>query len=176
MKKYICLFLFYTIANHLPNSYLPIVGKFSNYIRIFLCKQIFAKCGKVSIINRNVYFGKGFDIEIGDYSGIGENARIPPNTIIGKYVMIAPDLYIIASNHHFHRTDIPMCFQGGEENSKPIIIEDDVWIGGRVTITPNNIIKKGSVIAAGAVVTKDVEEYSIVAGVPAKTIKKRVAN
>jgi maltose O-acetyltransferase len=61
----------------------------------------------------------------------------------------------------------------GFKDKEPVIIEDDVWIGARVIILPGVKIGKGSIVGAGAVVTKDVEPYSIVAGVPAKLIRKR---
>jgi len=56
--------------------------------------------------------------------------------------------------------------------SKPIVVEDEVWIGGGSVITQGITIGRGSVVAAGAVVTKDVEAYTIVGGVPAKQIRK----
>lgn len=68
---------------------------------------------------------------------------------------------------------MPMCFQGSEQN-KVTIIEDDVWIGARVIIMPECHIGKGSIIAAGAVVTKNIGEYEIWGGVPARLLKKRI--
>ena len=65
-----------------------------------------------------------------------------------------------------------MCKQGFSEK-KQVIIEDDVWIGRNVTMTPGRIIKKGSIVAACAVLTKNFPEYSIVGGNPAKLIKSR---
>lgn len=70
-------------------------GQLWNEIRIFCCRRIFKYCGKVSTINRHAYFGNGRNVEIGDYSGIGENCVIPNNIIIGKYVMMAPKVYIV---------------------------------------------------------------------------------
>lgn len=119
------------------------------------------------------YFGTGKGIEIGDYSGIGENCVIPNNTIIGKYVMMAPDVHIVANNHNFSDTEKPMCFQGSPSNPPVTVIEDDCWIGVRVVMTPGRHVKKGSIVAAGAVLTKDFDEYSIVGGNPAKLIRKR---
>jgi maltose O-acetyltransferase len=65
-----------------------------------------------------------------------------------------------------------MCKQGFEE-AKPVYIGDDVWIGGRVTILPGVHIGNGSVVGTGAVVTKDVPDYAVVGGVPAKVLKYR---
>ena len=129
---------------------------------------------KISTIDRIAYFGTGKNIEIGDYSGFGEHCIIPKNTIIGKYVMMAPEVHIVANNHNFNDVCKPMCFQGSPKNPPVTIIEDDCWIGVRVIITPGRHIKKGTIVAAGAVLTKDFDEYSIVGGNPAKLIRKRI--
>lgn len=173
MIRYLFLVLYYGFAQHLPSSYSIWGGKFCNMIRIFCCHKIFKYCGKVSTIDRHAYFGNGRNVEIGDYSGIGENCVIPNNTVIGKYVMMAPEVHIVANNHTFSDTEKPMCFQGSIEGVTPTIIDDDCWIGVRVILTPGHRIGKGSILAAGAVVTKDVEPYSIVGGNPAKLIRKR---
>ena len=95
-----------------------------------------------------------------------------PNTIIDKYVMMAPEVYIIDNNHITKDTNKPMCFQGKTEN-KATQIGDDCWIGARVMIMPGRTIGDGTIVAAGSIVTKDVQPYSIVGGNPAKLIKKR---
>lgn len=113
---------------------------------------------------------------------LGRNCSIQPYTIltgyaggpitIGDNVRIASHGMIIAGNHRFADTDRPICAQGVE--AKPITIEDDVWVGGRVNIMAGVTIGHGSVIAAGAVVTKDVPPMCVVAGVPARVIKQRM--
>ena len=85
--------------------------------------------------------------------------------------MMAPNVAIIATNHNFGRKDIPMNQQGSVDMA--INIEDDVWIGYGAKILAGVTINKGVIIAAGAVVTADVPEYTIVGGVPARMIKKR---
>lgn len=172
--RFLFLILYYGFAQHLPSSYSIWGGKFWNMIRIFCCRRIFKYCGKISTIDRHAYFGNGRNVEIGDYSGIGENCVVPNNTVIGKYVMMAPEVHIVANNHQFKETSIPICFQGPDYSKNQTIIEDDVWIGVRTIFTPGHRIGKGSIIGAGSVVTKDVEPYSIVGGNPAKLIKKRV--
>lgn len=92
--------------------------------------------------------------------------------MIGNYVRIAAHTVIVATQHIFERIDIPICHQGVE--GKGITIEDDVWIGANCTVLGGVTIGKGTIVAAGAVVTKDVEPYSIVAGVPAKVIGSRI--
>lgn len=174
MKRVLFLILYYSLAQWLPGSYTPVFGKLCNSIRIWCVKHIFKKCGKISTIDRKAYFGTGSNIEIGDYSGIGEHCIIPKNTIIGKYVMMAPEVHIVANNHNFNDVSKPMCFQGSPQNPPITIIEDDCWIGVRVIMTPGRHIKKGTIVAAGAVLTKDFDEYSIVGGNPAKLIRKRI--
>ena len=174
MIRLLCLIIYYGFATYLPDSYSPIVGKISNFIRVFLCRGIFKKCGKEKIvINRKAYFGTGKNIELGDYSGIGADTILPNNIIIGKYVMMAPYVQILSNNHRFDRIDIPMCFQGFSPD-KIVVIEDDCWIGQKVLIMPGRTIKIGTIVAGGAVVTKDFDEYSIIGGNPAKLIKKRI--
>ena len=166
--------MYYGIFQYLPGSYTPVFGKLSNSIRIWCVKYIFKKCGKISTIDRRAYFGTGCDIEIGDYSGIGEHCIIPKNTIIGKYVMMAPEVHIVANNHNFNDVSKPMCLQGSPKHPPVTVIEDDCWIGVRVIMTPGRHVKKGTIVAAGAVLTKDFDEYSIIGGNPANLIKKRI--
>ena len=90
---------------------------------------------------------------------------------IGNDVRIAPHVMIIAANHKFDDVTRPIAKQGVERKS--IVIEDDVWIAGRANIMAGVTVGRGSVVAAGAVVTHDVPPYSVVAGVPARVIKKR---
>lgn len=90
---------------------------------------------------------------------------------IGKNVMISQFVTLRDTDHVFDSTDKPMIDQG--IISAPIVIEDDVWLGHGVVVLKGVTIGTGSVIAAGAVVTKDVPRYSIVGGVPAKVIRLR---
>lgn len=172
LNRLFWLGLYYCFAFWLPDSYFPIVGKVSNWLRVRCVHHIFARCGHVRTINRKVYFQRGRYIEIGDESGIGANADIPEDTIIGNHVMISRNVYILSRNHRFDRLDIPINDQGFHE-SKQTIIEDDVWIGLRSILTPGRHINKGIIVGMGAVLTKDFPEYSIVGGNPAKIIKMR---
>lgn len=111
-------------------------------------------------------------MEIGDNSGVGINALMHGTVIIGNDVMMGPDCVIYTTNHSFDRIDIPMN-QQGFSREEAVIIENDVWIGGRVTILPGVHIGNGSIVGAGAVVTKDIPDYAIVGGNPAKIIRYR---
>lgn len=162
--------LYYGIASKLKSSYMAKTS-FPKKFRAWCARFLLDKCGVDVNIEKNVelYWG---GIELGDRSGIGENSIIGGNTIIGNDVMIGRQLITIPRNHKIDRIDIPMIQQGFTTLGK-IIIDDDVWIGDRVTILANVHIHSHSVIAAGAVVTKDVPEYAVVGGVPARVIRYR---
>lgn len=168
-----CLILYYLVGRHLPGSEMP-YSFGSRYFRALLCKGIFEKMGKGVNIEHGAFFGSGADIQLGDYSGLGLDCRVMGPLIIGKNVMMGPEVMIFTSNHNINRTDIPMIKQGNTDK-KPVVIQDDVWIAARAIILPGVTVGRGSVIAAGAVVTKDVPEYAVVAGVPARMVKKRDA-
>lgn len=171
-KKILFLLFYYILARHLPESYSFIFGRFSKQIRYFCCKNIFFHCGHNVNIERKASFGCGFDVEIGDNSGIGIKCVVPSDIKIGNDVMMGPEVYILHKNHNFQRLDIPMMIQGDQAN-KTTTIEDDVWIGRQVIFTPGRLVKKGTIIAAGTVLCKDFEEYSIVGGNPSKFIRSR---
>ena len=163
----------YTLfAKHLPISY-HFFGKASKRLRGMCGKLILEKCGKNVNIERGAVFSS--HISLGDNSGIGIDASLNGSVIIGKNVMMGPKCTMYSRNHSFDRLDIPMCEQGFQQE-KTIIIDDDVWIGGHVILLPGVHVGKGAIIGAGAVVTKDVPDYAIVGGNPAKIIKYRNQN
>ena len=122
-------------------------------------------------------------IEIGDYSTVRYSSQITSTCgiKIGNYVIISNNVHISDNNSHptDPQTRIEMCKTGfyGEawsqtrSDSKPVVIEDNVWIGERSTILKGVHIGKGSIVASNSVVTKDVPPYTIVAGNPAKVVK-----
>ncbi len=174
ITKYIFLFLYYTIGIRLPKSQSPFnLG--SNSFRRICAKHIFKFVGKNVTIEKGAFFGKGEGIEIYEGGGIGINASIQGPLVIGKNVMMGPDVIVYTRGHKFDRLDIPMNRQG-ETRPLKVIIGDDVWIGARVVILPGVRIGRGVIIGAGAVVTKNIPDYSVVAGVPAKIIKNRKSN
>ncbi len=172
--KNIWLLVYYCFAQYLPKSTNPIVGKFPQFIRRFLCKRIFTACGTGLNVENRVYFGKGADFYIGDESGLGSNFKSLNRIVtIGNYLMMGEDVLFLGGGHHCNQLDIPMKYQGGKEKT-PLKIEDDVWIGARVIILSGcTHIGKGVIIGAGSVVTKDIPDYAIVGGNPAKIIRYR---
>ena len=141
-------------------------------LRYWACKHIFEYCGKNVTIERKARFGKGDKIRIGNHSGLGENCSIPNGSIIGENVMMGPNCYFLQQNHKYDKKDIPMREQGYGP-SLPVLIEDDCWIGIGVYVMAGRKIAKGSIVAAGCVLTKDFPEYSIIGGNPGRLIKTR---
>ena len=110
------------------------------------------------------------DVMIGDHTRVGlHNIIIGPVTI-GNHVNLAQGIIVTALNHNFKDTNKRIDEQGISTN--PVTIEDDIWIGANAVILPGVTIGHHSVVAAGAVVTKDVPPHSLVAGVPAKIMKQ----
>lgn len=132
------------------------------------------KLGKNSRINLGVNLSNPQNIIIGSNSYInggdliaGDNSKI----IIGNDCLISYNVHFRTKTHNYEKKNELIRNQGHSE--KDIIIEDDVWIGYGAQIMPGCRLKRGCVVGAGAIVTKDVEEYAVVAGVPAKIIKYR---
>ncbi len=110
------------------------------------------------------------DVVIGEYTRIGIHNTIIGPVCIGSHVNLAQGITVSALNHNFEDSSKRIDEQG--ISTKPVVIGDDVWIGGNAVILPGVTIGKHCVVAAGAVVTKDVPDNSLVGGVPAKIIKK----
>ena len=107
---------------------------------------------------------------IGDHTRVGlHNTVIGPVTI-GSHVNLAQGITVTALNHNFAEKDLRIDEQGVSTN--PVTIGNDIWIGANAVILPGVTIGDHSVVAAGAVVTKDVPSHTLVAGVPAKIIKE----
>lgn len=173
LSAVLCLVIYYAFARYLPSSIAPLGGVYKA-IRYRLCKRIFLHCGKNVNIEHGAWFGTGFGIQIGDNSGIGIDAHIHNNTIIGNDVMMGPNVYMLESAHKFDRTDITMREQGMRDERAQVLIGNDCWIGRDVMIIGSREIKDGSIIGARCVLTKSFPEYSIVGGNPSKLIRNRL--
>lgn len=165
--------LYYLYARHLPCSDLP-YSLGAKHIRRGLCKAMFKHMGKNVNIEHGAFFASGKDIEIGDNSGLGLNCRVAGPLKIGRDVMMGPNVMIFTQNHETENVAKPMRLQTAQK--KAVTIGNDVWIGANVMILPGVTVGDGAILAAGAVVTKDVEPYTVVGGNPAKEIKKRTSD
>ena len=164
------------VSGNTKKIYLGHDVKLFSYVKIFCDYQP----------NSRVHIGNNTDIHdycmILPYGGsieIGDYCSINPQTIlyghgglkIGNNVLIAAQTLVIPANHVFTSKNEPIRLQG--VTTQGIVIEDDVWIGAGCKILDGVTIGKGSVIGAGSVVTKDVEPFSVVVGIPGKVIKQR---
>lgn len=134
--------------------------------------------GPGSTIGKNVALSvvKGGKLTIGKRTALTRNIVIGCNCsiTIGNNVLIGEFVSIRDMNHNYSRIDVPIAEQG--ESAKPIIIEDDVWIGRGSIIMGGVTIGRGAIIAANSVVNDNVEPHAVVAGAPAKLIKYRLVN
>ena len=169
MKK-IYLLIYKIFFKNFFNSDTILLGKFFRNMRGIFFKLYTGNTSK----NINVQIGARFskNVKLGDNSGIGERALISNEVSIGNDVMMGPDVIIYTCNHEFKNVEEPM-YKQGFQKIKPVTIGNDVWIGARVIILPGVKVGNGVVIGAGSIVTKDIEDYSIVGGNPAKLIRKR---
>ena len=110
------------------------------------------------------------DVSIGDHTRIGLHNTIIGPVVIGSHVNLAQGITITALNHIFSDPQKRIDEQG--VSTDQVIIEDDTWIGANAVILPGVTMGRHSVIAAGAVVTKDIPPHSLAAGIPAKIIKQ----
>ena len=169
MLKKLLRYPFYFVINYLPNH---IINKIPSYtIRHLYYRGVMGiKIGKGSSVHMNTFFNRS-DIQIGTNSVINRSCYIDGRgTVrIGNSVSISPEVHIITGSHHIDSETF-------EYYSKGIDIEDFVWIGTRALILPGVRLGKGAIVAAGAVVTKDVNDFEVVGGVPARVIGKRKRN
>lgn len=171
MKK-ILLFFYYAFAWKLPMQPLPGYKCFYA-IRRFLAVRILKECGEGVVVKDRCYFGDGSRLTVGRNCQLGQNSRLLGEISLGDHIMMGPDVIIMAVSHDVSRTDIPMNTPLIPGIERPVTIGSDVWIGTRVIIMPGVTIGDHSIVGAGAVVTKSFPPYSIIAGVPAKTIGSR---
>lgn len=152
------------IIIHLPDEY----SKF----RVWYYNRNGCRISRSATLSPNVRL-RGL-VEMGAGSSIAQNGTISgmeEGVFIGRNVMIAPNVVIVAFSHGTADCTTPMVKQPSIEAA--VQIEDDVWIAANVTIVMGVRIGKGSIIGANSLVNKDIPPYSVAGGVPAKVIKGR---
>lgn len=134
-----------------------------------LLREIFGSLGERVWIEAPLQVSYGYNVTFGDdvFVNVGFTLVDDIEVTIGSRVMIAPNVTVTVTGHPIH----PELRSGMAQFSAPVVIEDDVWIGAHVVILPGVTIGAGSVVAAGAVVTKDVPPGTVVGGVPARVLR-----
>lgn len=134
--------------------------------------------GSLAMVRPSGYYGRevGLGLKVGNNSNIGAFCYIGCSgwVEIGSNVLMGPRVSILSENHNFEQTDIPIKEQGVTRGETRI--EDDCWLGANSVILSGVHIGRGAIVAAGAIVTKNVPPYAIVGGAPARLIKMRDPN
>jgi acetyltransferase-like isoleucine patch superfamily enzyme len=158
LRMYIGQLLFNTIVTFIP----------SHTIRLAWLRFFGAQIGKGSAIMRGTQVAEPHYLTIGDSSTVGMRCRLDARSgiYIGNNVTLASDVQLLAGGHDFNHPDFPIV------GPDPTVVEDYVWIASRSMVLPCHI-KRGAVVAAHALVVKDVDELTVVGGNPAKPIGKR---
>lgn len=156
------------------------VGEGTN---IIIPKNATLLLGDNCYVGRHVELGPSGHIQIGSDTSVQDRCIMLGDVTLGRYCSIAPNVYISSGQHYFDLMpswlikDQDKLVARDEKllnvHSKPVVIEDDCWLGINVVVMAGVTIGKGAVIGANSVVTKDVEPYTVVAGAPAKVVKKR---
>lgn len=148
-------------------------GRLGKQFRGLIYPFFMYSCGRGLTVREHTHIWYIKQLSVGEKTSIGRHCIINAkgHVAIGSYVMIGPNVIINSINHNYLNKNNLMINQGVV--GKRVAIGDDVWIGANALILPGVCVGEGAVIAAGAVVTKDVDSYSVVAGIPAKKIKMR---
>lgn len=163
----------YSVRTFLYNLFRNTNGLLGIGLRYILLRSL-ADIGTNVAIFPSVFITKFNKLKIGDNVSIQPMSYIDGygGVRIGNNVSIAHHVTIMSTEHNYHDLNIPIKDQGFYESE--VVIEDDVWIGAKVTILKGVTVKSGNIVAAGAVVTKTIQENNvIIAGCPAFVIKKR---
>lgn len=166
--------LIFSVYSWLTNLGWALLNFTPPFIRNLMFHIVLGQYGKGSMIDYNTYIRYMPRVEIGVDTTINRGCRLLAShfhkdvkIVIGNHVAIAPEVCILAAGHDYRKRELP-------DTAESVIIGDYVWIGARSIILQGVTVGEGAVIGAGSVVTKDVPPYSIVAGVPAKLVKKRI--
>lgn len=149
-----------------------IPGRLGQRIRGVAYRLFLKKCGGKLVVRQYAHVWCPRNLSVGRNCSIGKfsNINCPGEVVIGDNVRMGPYVMITTLNHGMSRSAI---IDSQEPDIRPVHIDNDVWIGGHAVILPGVSIGEGVVIAAGAVVTKNIEPFAIVGGVPARVIGKR---
>jgi len=144
-----------------------------NFFKSLFLKMMGSKVGSRVVFYPGVWIAPGYNLELGDDVDLAKDVLLTTGggITIGDRVLIGYRTQILSTNHVV--PDSKECIFDSGHDKKTIIIEKDVWIGANCIITSGVTIGEGAVIAAGSVVTKDLNAFGIYGGVPAKLIRKR---
>lgn len=161
------------IESYLVGFFRNVPGMLGYVIRFCLYKMLFGKLDSFCVIQPNVFVVNCKKIECGRNLAINSNTYINAfgGVEIGDNVLMGPNIVISSGEHQYMESRLPATLQPIKK--RKIVIGDGVWIGANAVIMPGVVLAEGTVVGAGAVVTKSTEPFSVVAGVPARKIRDR---
>ena len=171
ITRYAFYLLYAAIFRFTPEDYRPYAFVFP-WIRKMLVSSFVDQCGKDVRVKHNADISPF--VRIGRGSELGTRCIIQSHVVIGDDVIMGPDVKIYSRNHRYEALDTPIKDQGKVQCTTSI--GSDVWIGANVIILPGVCIGDHVIVGAGAVVSKDVPEFAVVAGNPARILKMRKQN
>lgn len=147
----------------------PFAGRPFRYWRVFVLRCFGAKIGKRCSIYANVRVWAPWNLRLGDYVAVGPGAELyAVDTItVGSMVTISQRAYLCTASHDITRLLKPLIH-------RPLVIEDYAWVAAEAFVGMGVTVREGAVVGARAVVAKDVPAWTVVAGNPARPIKKRL--
>ena len=145
------------------SSWLPFT-----FIKVFILRIFGAKIGKSVVIKPSVNIKYPWKLSLANHVWIGENVWIDnlDNVVIGNNVCISQGAFLLCGNHNYKKDSFDLI-------TKPIIVQDGVWIGAKSTVLPGVTAKSHSILSAGSVTSKNLEPYSIYRGNPAEKVSIR---
>lgn len=161
--------MFWRMFDRTPAS---MIQSFAIPVRRMLAQQFFRHCGEGVIFHHNVLFSKGSNISIGDHSLINRYVMLDDRAelTIGSYVMVAAGVTIETHTHPFDDFSVPVA-QGGREGL-PVTVGSNTVLGYNAVLMAGVSVGYRCIIGANSVVTKDIPDYTVAGGVPAKPIKQ----
>ena len=145
------------------SSWLPF-----SFFKVFVLRVFGANIGKSVVIKPCINIKYPWKLSLGNHVWIGENAWIDnlDKVVIGNNVCISQGAFLLCGNHNYKKDSFDLI-------TKPIIVEDGVWIGAKSTVLPGVTAKSHSILSAGSVTSKNLEPYTIYKGNPAKKVSIR---
>lgn len=168
MKQKFLYLIYLLFFRNTPEDYRP-YALFFPWLRRLLVSNYLDACGPGLIVKNRAEIAPYSSI--GSYSELGTRCMVQSKVTLGDHVIMGPDVKIYSRNHKTERLDVPIQAQG--KHYLTTQVGNDVWIGANVVILAGVTIGNHCVIAAGAIVTNDIPDYSIAGGVPARVIKTR---